>query len=255
MDGASAAALPACSPRKLPAALRRAIVNGEVAPHPPSPMANGPLFAVSHALAATLSAAGSVAWKWVHDFKNTSLVRFARRWRKVRARIASLSKLRRRQTHSSQPNRCIPYSAILSARRPLSPSSQHYTGTLPTHTLTGSLRACMSSHHTVRNPSPPSSLPLLFVPPPSSSSPLHAPSSSTSPSQVPYKLHGLGCWPFGDATFGVWLGALSHTSRLNLTLVNAPLNVLHHPLPTLAHGAFGNSSIVLHGLKDASHDR
>ena len=38
-------------------------------------------------------------------------------------------------------------------------------------------------------------------------------------------------------------------ATLNLSLVNTPFMVQHHPWPATVHGAFSNSSIVLHGLK------
>ena len=58
-----------------------------------------------------------------------------------------------------------------------------------------------------------------------------------------------GCWPVGDTIFGLWVSQLSERDGLPVELVNTPFMVQHHPWPATVHGAFGNSSIVLHGLK------
>lgn len=73
--------------------------------------------------------------------------------------------------------------------------------------------------------------------------------------RIPYRLRDVGCWPFGDATLGLWAGQLAHLPDTRpITLVDTPKFVSHHPSPSLTRGAFGNSSIVLHGLKDAETD-
>ena len=69
--------------------------------------------------------------------------------------------------------------------------------------------------------------------------------------RIPFRLRDLGCWPFGDATLGLWAGELGYAGR-NVTLVDTPKFVVHHPMPTRKKGAFGRASIVLHGLKDNS---
>ena len=140
-----------CSEKTLGAPVQRMCTAGEIGPLTPTPMANGPLFAVSRSLARSLAPLHAAPQRWLTAFKQTQLVQFAR-----------------------------------SRRR------------------------------------------------------------------IPYKLRQTGCWPCGDATFGVWLAQMS--AELNLTLVNTPLMVSHHVFPTSKHGAFGNSSIVLHGLKDNATD-
>ena len=68
--------------------------------------------------------------------------------------------------------------------------------------------------------------------------------------RIPYRtIKDVGCWPHGDATFGVWLMSLAQQG-VNLTLIDTPNFVSHHPYPSTVSGAFSNSSIVLHGLKD-----
>jgi hypothetical protein len=57
------------------------------------------------------------------------------------------------------------------------------------------------------------------------------------------------CWPVSDATLGYWISRIAAARKLRLTLVNSPFMVQHHPWPASVHGAFSNSSIVLHGLK------
>jgi hypothetical protein len=78
--------------------------------------------------------------------------------------------------------------------------------------------------------------------------------------RIPYKLRQTGCWPCGDATFGVWLAQLAYNrqhadvAERRITLINAPLYTVHHVMPTRSHGAFRNTSVVLHGLKDNTTD-
>ena len=57
------------------------------------------------------------------------------------------------------------------------------------------------------------------------------------------------CFPMADAVIGYWLYAVASARRLRVTLVNSPLGVQHLPWPSWS---FGNRSIVLHGLKEAS---
>ena len=58
-----------------------------------------------------------------------------------------------------------------------------------------------------------------------------------------------GCWPVGDTIFGLWISRITTARNLSVQLVNSPFMVQHHPWPAAIHGAFSNSSIVLHGLK------
>lgn len=58
-----------------------------------------------------------------------------------------------------------------------------------------------------------------------------------------------GCWPVGDSIFGLWVSQLSERHNESVAIVNTPFMVQHHPWPATVHGAFSNSSIVLHGLK------
>ena len=58
-----------------------------------------------------------------------------------------------------------------------------------------------------------------------------------------------GCWPVGDTIFGLWVSQISAARNRSIHLVNSPFMVQHHPWPAAVHGAFSNSSIVLHGLK------
>ena len=58
-----------------------------------------------------------------------------------------------------------------------------------------------------------------------------------------------GCWPVGDTIFGLWIARIAAASNISIQLVNSPFMVQHHPWPAAVHGAFSNSSIVLHGLK------
>jgi len=48
-------------------------------------------------------------------------------------------------------------------------------------------------------------------------------------------------------------GRLTRARGVRLRLVNTPMGVQHHPYITFSRGAFGNSSVVLHGLKNAEH--
>lgn len=63
------------------------------------------------------------------------------------------------------------------------------------------------------------------------------------------------CWPVGDSIVGLWLSRLAAARQLPMTLVNTPFMVQHHPWPAVMHGAFSNSSIVLHGLKKERNQR
>lgn len=57
------------------------------------------------------------------------------------------------------------------------------------------------------------------------------------------------CWPAGDAALGLWVVASAAAAGRHVRLVHTPMMLQHHPWPSFAHGAFTNSSIVLHGLK------
>ena len=65
----------------------------------------------------------------------------------------------------------------------------------------------------------------------------------------------MACWPVSDATLGYWISRIASARNLTLTLVNSPFMVQHHPWPAVVHGAFSNSSIVLHGLKKERNQR
>ena len=65
----------------------------------------------------------------------------------------------------------------------------------------------------------------------------------------------MACWPVSDATLGYWISRIASARNLSLTLVNSPFMVQHHPWPAVVHGAFSNSSIVLHGLKKERNQR
>ena len=64
-----------------------------------------------------------------------------------------------------------------------------------------------------------------------------------------------GCWPVADSIFGLWITQISETLNIGIELVNSPFMVQHHPWPATVHGAFSNSSIVLHGLKKEKNQR
>ena len=70
--------------------------------------------------------------------------------------------------------------------------------------------------------------------------------------RVPYTLRGSACYPASfDAINGRWLYEIAAKSpRAQVTLVNTPFMVQHHPWLAFHHGAFSNSSIVLHELKN-----
>jgi hypothetical protein len=71
--------------------------------------------------------------------------------------------------------------------------------------------------------------------------------------QVPYKLMDKACFPMGDSVLGLWVLGAAAAARRSVTLVNTPIGLQHHPWVTYTRGAFGNSSIVLHPLKNANH--
>ena len=156
MNPGPAASLTFCSPRKLSPARRGEVERGEVWRNmPPTPMANGALFAVSRSLARLLTGPLGIPRRWLQHFKRTELIRFAR-----------------------------------SRRR------------------------------------------------------------------IPFRLKDAGCWPNGDATFGAWVMLLGQERpERRISLIDMPLWVSSHPEPpTKRSRAFGNSSIVLHGLKGNSTD-
>ena len=131
-----------CTPSKIPQKLGEMVLRGEISTMAPTPMAMGPLFAVSRPLATMLAAPDSVAWRWMRAFKQTEVIRFARKKK-----------------------------------------------------------------------------------------------------SIPYVLKRAGCWPYGDAVFGIWVATLGQ----KVTMWHAPMGTSVLPAPW---DPFGNSSIVLHGLKD-----
>lgn len=66
---------------------------------------------------------------------------------------------------------------------------------------------------------------------------------------------GYACWPVGDSIIGHWISHIGVERNESITLVNTPLMVQHHPWPSSIRGRFGNTSIVLHGLKKPAHER
>jgi len=70
----------------------------------------------------------------------------------------------------------------------------------------------------------------------------------------PFHVARKGCWPAGDAVLGYWVTQLAQQHRYNVTLVDSPFMIQHHPWPSSRHGAFSNSSIVIHELKDNRTD-
>lgn len=70
----------------------------------------------------------------------------------------------------------------------------------------------------------------------------------------PFHVARKGCWPAGDAVFGLWITRLAALRRFNVSLINSPFMKQHHTWPTSTHGAFSNSSIVMHDLKDNRTD-
>ena len=66
---------------------------------------------------------------------------------------------------------------------------------------------------------------------------------------------GYACWPVGDSIIGHWVSHIGVERNESITLVNTPLMVQHHPWPSSIRGRFGNTSIVLHGLKKPGHER
>ena len=71
--------------------------------------------------------------------------------------------------------------------------------------------------------------------------------------RIPFTLRGAACYPASfDATHGRWVWELARDLAfgLNVTLVNTPFMVQHHPWLAFHHGAFSNRSIVVHELKN-----
>ena len=68
--------------------------------------------------------------------------------------------------------------------------------------------------------------------------------------RIPYRIRDVGCWPFGDSTFGHWVGLLAYRGFLNVTLVNTPLWLSHHPYASSRAVDRADGLLVLHGLKD-----
>ena len=69
--------------------------------------------------------------------------------------------------------------------------------------------------------------------------------------RVPFVLRKDACYPASfDALSGWWAYQTTKRHRLPLTLVNTPFMIQHHPWVAFRHGAFSNSSIILHELKN-----
>ena len=60
------------------------------------------------------------------------------------------------------------------------------------------------------------------------------------------KLWGFSCWPVGDSVLGFWVASVALKRQTSVTLVNSPFMGQHLPWPSWH---FGNTSIVLHGLR------
>ena len=72
--------------------------------------------------------------------------------------------------------------------------------------------------------------------------------------RVPHVLKSAACFPASfDAVLGRWVWVAATRRRLNITLVNTPFMIQHHPWVGFTHGAFSNRSIILHELKDPNH--
>lgn len=73
------------------------------------------------------------------------------------------------------------------------------------------------------------------------------------------RMFGYPCWPVGDSVVGLWVTQVALRRALPLELVNSPFLHQHFPWPRWRPKAgvlaFGNGSIVLHGLKGRSHNR
>ena len=73
--------------------------------------------------------------------------------------------------------------------------------------------------------------------------------------RIPFTLRSAACYPASfDTTHGRWVWELARASgfALDVTLVNTPFMVQHHPWLSFRHGAFSNASLVLHELKNPS---
>ena len=69
--------------------------------------------------------------------------------------------------------------------------------------------------------------------------------------RVPFTLRGSACYPASfDAYTGWWVAESARAHGLNVTLVNTPFMIQHHPWFSQHHGAYSNASIVLHELKN-----
>jgi hypothetical protein len=69
--------------------------------------------------------------------------------------------------------------------------------------------------------------------------------------RVPFVLRKDACFPASfDAVLGWWVNNVALRNGINLSLVNTPFMVQHHPWVAFRHGAFSNSSIILHELKN-----
>ena len=69
--------------------------------------------------------------------------------------------------------------------------------------------------------------------------------------RVPFVLRKDACFPSSfDAVLGWWVNRVVVTHKRKLTLVNSPFMIQHHPWVAFRHGAFSNSSIILHELKN-----
>jgi len=69
--------------------------------------------------------------------------------------------------------------------------------------------------------------------------------------RVPIALRQAACYPASfDAVHGWWVRGVAERRRINVTMVNTPFQIQHHPWLAFRHGAFSNASIVLHELKN-----
>ena len=69
--------------------------------------------------------------------------------------------------------------------------------------------------------------------------------------RVPHHLRQAACYPASfDAVHGWWVRAAALRHGINVTMVNTPFHIQHHPWLAFHHGAFSNASIVLHELKN-----
>ena len=69
--------------------------------------------------------------------------------------------------------------------------------------------------------------------------------------RVPFVLRKDACFPASfDAVLGWWVHNVIQKNGHTLSLMNTPFMIQHHPWVAFRHGAFSNSSIILHELKN-----